>query len=76
MSAWIDVAAVRCPKCGKIYVDASWYLVELGSDIQCKICQTEFNSKNTITDRALLEFTISKKGKIENARIAEHLSTG
>lgn len=33
MKAWLDVAVLRCPNCGHYYVDASWYVVEMESDI-------------------------------------------
>ncbi|MCW4047656.1 MAG: hypothetical protein NWE99_08885 [Candidatus Bathyarchaeota archaeon] len=74
MNTWLDVAAVRCPNCGNYHVDASWYLIELESDIQCGRCQTEFNAKDHATDRVLLEFEIDEDGKMQNIRIAEKLS--
>jgi hypothetical protein len=55
------------------HVDASWYIIELESDIQCGRCQTEFNGKENATDRVLLEFAISEDGKMQNVRMAEHL---
>ena len=74
MSAWLDVAVVRCPNCGNYHVDASWYLIELESDIQCGRCQTEFNGKDNATDRVLLEFVVGEEGKMQNVRVAEHLA--
>ncbi|HLE74654.1 MAG TPA: hypothetical protein VI864_01230 [Candidatus Bathyarchaeia archaeon] len=74
MNVWLDVAVVRCPNCGNHYVDASWYVIELESDIQCGRCQTEFNGKDNTTDRVLLEFAVDDVGKMQNARIAEHLA--
>ena len=74
MSTWLDVAVVRCPNCGNYHVDASWYLVELESDIQCGRCQTEFNGKDNTTDRVLLEFVVGEEGKMQNVRVAEHLA--
>ena len=74
MNVWLDVAVVRCPNCGNQYVDASWYVIELESDIQCSRCQTEFNGKDNTIDRVLLEFAIGEDGKMQNVRIAEHLA--
>lgn len=73
MNAWLDLAVVRCPNCGNLHVDASWFLVELDSDIQCGHCQTEFNGKDNLTDRVLLKFGVNKAGKMQNAHVAEHL---
>lgn len=73
MSAWLDLAVVRCPNCSNLHVDASWFLVELESDIQCGHCQTEFNGKDNLTDRVLLKFDVDEAGKMQNARVAEHL---
>ena len=73
MKTFLDVAVVCCPNCGKYHVDASWYLVEMESDIQCGRCQTEFNGKDNVTNRVLLEFTIDDTGKMKGANIAEHL---
>jgi hypothetical protein len=73
MNTWLDVAVVRCPNCGNYHVDASWFLIELESDIQCGRCQTEFNGKDNTTDRVLLEFTIDEEGKMQNMRVKEHL---
>ena len=74
MSAWLDVAVVRCPNCGNYHVDASWYIIELESDIQCGHCQTEFNGKANTTDRILLEFVVDENGKMKSVHIAERLS--
>lgn len=73
MKAWLDVAVFRCPNCGHYYVDASWYVVEIGSDIECGHCRIEFNSKKNATDRAMLEFQIDESGKMQKAKIAERL---
>jgi len=73
MKAWLDVALLRCPNCGHYYVDASWYVVEMESDIECGNCGTDFNSKKNARDRAMLEFQIDKNGKMQNVKIAEHL---
>ncbi|MEM2911810.1 MAG: hypothetical protein QW146_04820 [Candidatus Bathyarchaeia archaeon] len=64
MKVWLDVSVLHCPNCGSRYADASWYVIEMGSDIQCGSCGKEFNSKKNATDRALIEFQIDKSGKI------------
>ena len=74
MKAWLDVALLRCPKCGHYYVDASWYVVEMESDIECGHCGTEFNSKKSATDRAMLEVQLDENGKMKKVNIAEHLN--
>jgi hypothetical protein len=74
MKAWLDVALLRCPRCGHYYVDASWYVVEMESDIECGHCRTEFNSKKNAIDRAMLEFQIDENGKMQKVNIAEHLN--
>jgi hypothetical protein len=73
MNTWLDVAVVRCPNCGNYHVDASSFLIELESDIQCGRCQTEFNGKDNTTDRVLLAFTVDDDGKMQSVRLAEHL---
>jgi len=73
MKAWFDVSVLRCPSCGHYYVDVSWYVVEMGSDIECGHCGKEFNSKKNATDRAMLEFQIDENGKTQRAKITEHL---
>jgi len=74
MNTWLDVAVVRCSTCGNYHVEASWYIIELESDIQCGRCQTEFNGKENATDRVLLEFDIGENGKMKSVHIAERLS--
>jgi len=74
MKAWLDVAIVRCPNCGHYYVDASWYVVEMESDIECGRCGVDFNSKRNATDRIMFEFEIDENGRMQEVRIAEHLS--
>ena len=74
MSTWLDVAVVCCPNCGNYHVEASWYIIELESDIQCGRCQTEFNGKENATDRVLLEFDIGENGKMKSVHISERLS--
>jgi hypothetical protein len=73
MNTWLDAAVVQCPKCGNFHVDASWYLVELASDITCGKCRTEFNGKQSVTDRVILEFAVNDQGKMQNVVVLKHL---
>jgi hypothetical protein len=47
--------------------------MEMESDIQCGKCGTEFNSKKNAKDRVMLEFQINEEGKMQEAKILEHL---
>jgi len=71
--AWLDVSVIRCPSCGRYYADASWYVVELESDIECGSCHETFNTKKQLTDRVMLEFKIDEKGKTLGAKVTGHL---
>ncbi|MBX5321737.1 MAG: hypothetical protein QHH12_01160 [Candidatus Bathyarchaeota archaeon] len=73
MKAWLDVAVLRCPNCGRHYIEASWYVLEMESDIECGECGKEFNTKKNATDRALLEFQINEDSKIQKVDIAKRL---
>ena len=73
MKVWLDVSVLQCPNCGRYYVDASWYVVEMESDIECKECGKEFNSKKGVIDRVLLEFQTDENGKVQRVNIAKHL---
>ncbi|MEM1589327.1 MAG: hypothetical protein QXZ68_00250 [Candidatus Bathyarchaeia archaeon] len=73
MRAWMDVTVLRCPSCGRFYMEASWYVVEMEADIQCGECGEEFNSKRNALDRVLLEFHLNEDGKIQDVTIAKHL---
>ncbi|HDD70015.1 hypothetical protein CW707_00170 [Candidatus Bathyarchaeota archaeon] len=73
MKTWLDIAVLRCPHCGHYYVDASWYVIEMESDIQCGRCKKEFNSRKNATDRILLECQIDENGKLQNVKIAKTL---
>jgi len=72
--AWLDVSIMRCPNCGHYYAEASWYAVEMESDIECGECGQTFNSKRNIVDRVLVEFELNKEGKAEKVRLNMHLS--
>lgn len=70
---WLDVSVFQCPQCGRYYVDASWYVVELESDIECGSCHEVFNTKKQVTDRVMLKFKIDEGGKVLEAEVAEHI---
>lgn len=71
--AWLDVAIMRCPKCGRYYAEASWYAVELESDMECGSCHETFNCKKQLVDRLMLQFEINKEGKASNTKIMNHI---
>lgn len=73
MKTWLDVSVLRCPKCGRHYVEASWYVVEMETDIECGECGKEFNSKKSVKDRVLLKFQIDDDGKLQKVDVAKHL---
>ena len=73
MKAWLDIAVLLCPNCGRRYVDASWYTVEMESDIECGDYRTIFNSKKNATDSVMLEFRIDQNGKMQKVKILDHL---
>ena len=57
-------------------MDASWYVVELESDIECGSCHDVFNAKKQVTDRVMLRFKIDGEGKVLEAEVAEHIPLG
>ncbi len=66
--AWLDVALVKCPKCGKLYVDAAWYCAEIGADVECSVCGETFNTKSNLLDRVLVKFSV-ENDKIAGAEV-------
>jgi hypothetical protein len=72
MKTWLDVTIIKCPHCGHYYADASWYVVEIGSDIECSICHTIFNTKKHAVDRILLELNLNGKEKVDHAQVKKH----
>jgi len=68
--AWLDVAFFRCPSCGRLYAEASWYAVELGAEVECGSCGAEFSPKDHILDRVMLEFEV-EGGRVVGVRLAE-----
>jgi hypothetical protein len=73
-TAWLDISIIQCPNCKHYYADASWYVVEMGADIECGTCHTTFNTKKTMTDRVMLSLKIDDEGKVHDADVARHLS--
>lgn len=73
MKAWLDIAVLHCPFCKQYYIDTSWYVIEMESDIECGHCKKEFNSRKNATDRVILECQISENGKLQNVKIAKTL---
>ncbi len=71
--AWLDVAITRCPNCGRHYADASWYIIEMSSDIECGNCHTNFNTKKHVSNRIMLGLKIDDEGRVEATEVAEHL---
>jgi len=71
--AWLDIAIIQCPSCGRYYADASWYVVEIGADIECGTCHENFNTKKHVKDRVILEFNIDEKGRVKQTEIARHV---
>jgi len=70
--AWLDVALFRCPSCGRLYAEASWYAVELGCEIECSSCGTSFNPREELLDRIMLEFEV-QDGRAVSVSIVKHL---
>jgi len=70
--AWLDIAVIQCPKCGHYYADASWYVVEMGADIECGSCHENFNTKRQMRDRVMLELRIDN-GKVVDTEVSKHL---
>jgi len=72
-NAYLDLAIFKCPNCGGYYVEASWYAIELESDIECGVCHTTFNPKANLTDRIMLEVVVDENGKASSVKIIEHI---
>lgn len=72
-NVWLDVSLIRCPYCGKLYVDASWYILDMESDIECTNCGHVFNSKKNLIDRVLLKFIVQDKMITDISIVKHHL---
>ena len=62
--AFLDITVSLCPYCGAPYADASWYALELGSDVEGGVCRGTWNPKASKVDRILLEFLLDENGKV------------
>jgi len=71
--AWFDISVIQCPNCRHYYADASWYVVEIGADIECGVCHTTFNTKKNVTDRIMLNLKLDEEGKVQEAEVERHL---
>ena len=71
--AWLDVSVIRCPNCRRYYTDVSWYVVEMGADIECGTCHANFNTNKNVTDRMMLRLELNGEGKVQETRVARHL---
>ncbi len=71
--AWLDISLLKCPNCGRLYAEASWYAVELESDMECGSCHKIFNAKKQLKDRVMLEFQINEKGRALEVKMTEHI---
>ncbi len=63
MDAWLEVVILKCPKCGNLIAEPSWF-VQLEQDVTCGVCRATFPSAKNQTDRAVLRFEI-ENGKIK-----------
>jgi len=71
--AWLDISIIQCPCCRRYYAEASWYVVEIGADIECGTCHKTFNTKKRLTDRIMLGLKIDEKGKVQGAEVTGHI---
>jgi hypothetical protein len=71
--AWLDISVIQCPSCRRYYADASWYVVEIGADIECGTCHTTFNTNKNKTDRIMLRLVLSDEGEVHEAEVGEAL---
>lgn len=71
MDAYLDVSVAKCPSCGKYYAEASWYALNLESDLECGKCGKSFSAKKHSTDRALVRFRLNEEGKIKVLELAK-----
>jgi uncharacterized protein (UPF0212 family) len=73
MEAYLDTCITKCPSCGTYFAEASWYAVNLGSDLECGRCGDSFNAKERCTDRVLVKFKLSRAGEVETLELASHV---
>jgi len=70
---WFDVSVTRCPYCKRSYMEASWFVMSLESDLECGKCRRSFNSKKYATDRVMLKFKLNQRGEVKDVEVSEHL---
>lgn len=71
--AWMDVTIIQCPRCKRFYVEVSWYVIEMESDIQCADCGAEFNSRKQAKDRAIIEFEVNDLGQMQTVKLCKRI---
>jgi len=74
VEAWLDISVIQCPNCRRYYADASWYVIEIGADIECGTCHAAFNTKKNATDRIMLSLRINDEGRVHETKVVRHLS--
>jgi hypothetical protein len=72
--AFLDVTVSLCPYCGAPYADASWYLMELGSDVECGTCGRTWNPKSYKSDRILVAFELDESGTVARVKKERQLA--
>jgi hypothetical protein len=72
-TAFLDVTISVCPYCGTPYADASWYVIELASDVQCGVCGRTWNPGGHKTDRILVVFLLTKEGTVADVKKLKRL---
>ncbi len=74
-NAFLDVTISRCPYCGTPYADASWYALELGSDVECGTCGRTWNPKSCTCDRILVAFELDESGTVVSVKKERQLES-
>ena len=72
--AFLDVTVSSCPHCGAPYADASWYVMELGSDVECGTCGRTWNPKSYKSDRILVAFELDESGTVVGVKQERQLA--
>ena len=70
---FLDVSIIRCPNCGKIYAETSWYVLELESDIECGVCHEIFNGAESLIERLMLTFELDEVGKVREVKVTDRV---
>jgi hypothetical protein len=64
--AFLDISISICPHCETPYADASWYIIEINTEVECGKCRKTWSPRKYKVDRVLLEFQLDNKGKIKD----------